>query len=102
MSELLKCKICGKEYDACRTKRSASVSYRWFDVACCEEHGAEYLRQILESRKKNKVKTDNATYASDAESAVNTISAEVETAEDSDVDNQRKVSDKNKVFKKFK
>ena len=45
------CKICGKEYEACHTLRqNLNGEFRWKDVACCPEHGAEYLRQIMESR----------------------------------------------------
>ena len=45
------CKICGKEYDGCHTQRPyANGEFRWQDVACCPEHGQEYLRQIMISR----------------------------------------------------
>ena len=45
------CKVCGKEYEACHTLRpNMNSEFRWQDVACCPEHGAEYLRQILISR----------------------------------------------------
>ena len=45
------CRVCGKEYEACHTLRpNLNNEFRWQDVACCPEHGAEYLRQILISR----------------------------------------------------
>lgn len=45
------CKVCGQEYEACHTLRpNLNNEFRWQDVACCPEHGAEYLRQILISR----------------------------------------------------
>jgi len=44
-----KCKICGKEYEYCKTNRPAEM-FRWQNVACCPEHGAEYFRQIAISR----------------------------------------------------
>lgn len=45
------CKVCGKEYEACHTLRpNMNSEFRWQDVACCPEHGAEYLRRILISR----------------------------------------------------
>lgn len=45
------CKVCGKEYEGCHTQRpNLNNEFRWQDVACCPEHGAEYLRQILISR----------------------------------------------------
>ena len=43
--------MCGKEYEACHTLRpNLGSEFRWQDVACCPEHGSEYLRQILISR----------------------------------------------------
>lgn len=45
------CKVCGREYEACHTLRpNLNSAFRWQDVACCEEHGAEYLRRIMISR----------------------------------------------------
>ena len=49
-SNKLKCRICGKEYDACRSAKTVSGAYRWQDVACCPEHGAEYLHRVLVAR----------------------------------------------------
>lgn len=46
------CKICGKEYDYCRTE--TNNKFRWQDVACCPEHGAEYFKRIEESRANKK------------------------------------------------
>lgn len=45
------CRVCGKEYEACRTmmNRAAGV-FRWQEVACSPECGAEYLRRITEAR----------------------------------------------------
>lgn len=43
------CKICGERYEYCMTNRSNTI-FRWQDVACCPEHGAEYFRKIAESR----------------------------------------------------
>lgn len=47
--DMLKCRICGAMYSPCHTKKT--TAYRWQDVACCPEHGEEYLLQILASRK---------------------------------------------------
>jgi hypothetical protein len=45
------CKICGCEYEACHTQRPYSNGeFRWQDVACCPEHGQEYLRKVLIAR----------------------------------------------------
>lgn len=43
------CKICGAEYPYCQTYRLDNA-FRWQDVACCPEHGAEYLDLIMKSR----------------------------------------------------
>lgn len=44
------CRVCGKEYAACRSaKRDAGV-FRWQEVACSPECGARYLQQITDSR----------------------------------------------------
>lgn len=45
------CKICGKEYPFCKTSKPKNV-FRYQDVACCLEHGAQYLEAILRSRGK--------------------------------------------------
>lgn len=45
------CKVCGREYEACRTLRpNLNNEFRWQDVACCPEHGAEYLRRVMAAR----------------------------------------------------
>jgi hypothetical protein len=45
------CRVCGKEYESCHTLRpNLNSEFRWQEVACCPEHGQEYLRKILESR----------------------------------------------------
>ena len=45
------CKVCGREYEACRTLRpNLNNEFRWQEVACSPEHGAEYLRRVLIAR----------------------------------------------------
>lgn len=44
------CKVCGKTYPYCRSMRTVEGVYRWQDVACCPEHGSEYLTAIRISR----------------------------------------------------
>lgn len=43
------CRVCGREYIACKTPNTESV-FRWKDVACSRECGAEYLRRVLVAR----------------------------------------------------
>jgi len=50
MAGILRCRICGKEYEGCRSSNLDPTTFRWQDVACCEEHGNEYFQKILESR----------------------------------------------------
>lgn len=51
----MKCRICGKEYEACRNTKRVDGVFRWQSVACCAEHGAEYLALIRASRAKTVV-----------------------------------------------
>lgn len=46
-----RCRVCGKEYEACRSAKQVDGVYRWKDVACSPECGQVYLARILESRK---------------------------------------------------
>lgn len=45
------CKICGKEYEACKNKSTGA--FRWRDVACCVEHGVEYFAKVESVRNKS-------------------------------------------------
>lgn len=45
-----KCRVCGKEYDACHSLVADTGVFRWREVACSPECGEEYLRRVLESR----------------------------------------------------
>ena len=42
------CRVCGKEYKACMAK--ATGAFRWQEVACSPECGAEYFERIRLSR----------------------------------------------------
>ena len=44
------CRVCGKEYEMCRSAKPTTVGFRWQDVACSPECGAIYLQRIEESR----------------------------------------------------
>ena len=60
MTGILKCRICGKEYEACRSTKRTSGVFHWQSVACCAEHGAEYLALIRASRAKTEVAEESA------------------------------------------
>ena len=47
---MLTCRVCGKEYPACYSLRRGDTTFRWQEVSCSPECGAEYLRRILISR----------------------------------------------------
>lgn len=45
-----KCRVCGKEYEACHSIRRGSNIFRWQEVACSPECGEIYLKRINASR----------------------------------------------------
>lgn len=49
-SAIKKCRVCGKEYEACRSANRSAGVFRWQEVACSPECGAIYLQKIEESR----------------------------------------------------
>ena len=44
------CRVCGKSYEACHTMSKTAGVFRWQEVACSPECGAEYLRHVMEAR----------------------------------------------------
>lgn len=52
---ILKCRVCGKEYEGCRTAQKVDGVFRWKEVACTPECGAVYLDRIRKSRAKTNV-----------------------------------------------
>lgn len=44
------CRVCGKEYEACRTAARKDGIFRWQEVACSPECGAIYLKRVEDSR----------------------------------------------------
>lgn len=75
-----KCRVCGKDYEACHTAKSTTTSFRWQDVACSPECGATYLAQIRASRKKE-VLVDNNQDASEDANVYETATEEVVAAD---------------------
>lgn len=51
------CKVCGKEYEYCKTWNSTD-KFRYQDVACSPEHGAIYFARIAASRSSNKTASE--------------------------------------------
>lgn len=79
-----RCKVCGKEYEYCRTNRRVSGVFRWQDVACCEEHGAEYLQSVLEARGEAPVAKTKSSAKKSTAKKVEPV--EVIDEEDEDID----------------
>lgn len=44
------CRVCGKQYEACKTFTQNLGVFRWQDVACSPECGSEYLNRVMEAR----------------------------------------------------
>lgn len=65
------CRVCGKEYEACRSANRAAGVFRWQEVACSPECGRIYLQQIQDSRSEEeapvkKVKTKKVAEVEEA------------------------------------
>lgn len=50
MSQKKQCRVCGKEYEPCRTSTTSAGVFRWREVACSPDCGAIYLQRVQESR----------------------------------------------------
>ena len=46
------CRVCGRAYSPCHSPAIASRVFRWQDVTCSPECGAEYLARVMASRGK--------------------------------------------------
>lgn len=44
------CRVCGKEYTACRTVHRGGSVFHWQEVACSPDCGEEYLRRVIAAR----------------------------------------------------
>lgn len=44
------CRVCGKEYEPCRSLRKNSSVFNWRTVACSPQCGQEYFRRVAEAR----------------------------------------------------
>ena len=66
------CRVCGKEYEACRTLKRVAGVFRWQEVACSPECGSIYLAKIEASRAvtptENKEAVNNAEVVKDVTS----------------------------------
>lgn len=87
------CKVCGRTYEYCRTQRMVEGVFRWQDVACCPEHGSEYLAAVKAARgeaivvtsaeAKQKTRTTRKRTRAKAPAESTAVSAPAEAKEDS-------------------
>ncbi|MBQ8000442.1 MAG: hypothetical protein IJ298_04405 [Ruminococcus sp.] len=69
---IMKCRVCGKPYEACHTLKRVAGVFRWQEVACSPECGSIYLAKIEASRAvkptENKEAVNNAEVVEDVTS----------------------------------
>lgn len=75
----LKCIICGKEYEGCRTPDGSGI-FRWQSVACSPECGDEYIKYLISVANANKKDTQQEVNEKPKEFEDETVS------ESSDID----------------
>ena len=85
MTPKKQCRVCGKDYEPCRSVALQNGVFRWREVSCSPECGAIYLRRIQESRglissevkkprsKKAEVKPVEVEIVADSEVEANTL-----------------------------
>ena len=83
------CKVCGKEYEYCKTWNSTD-KFRWQDVACSPECGAKYFARIEASRSGNTQKADEV---SNVEVAEELTAFEEEVIEDEELAEEFEVNE---------
>lgn len=78
------CRVCGKEYEACRSAKGGIGVFRWQEVACSPACGSVYFERIHASRKGDDAEKKSRT----KKEAYRPTSPTVETAEDAGNDMQ--------------
>lgn len=87
MLSIQRCRVCGKEYEACHTLRPASDTFRWQAVACSPECGEKFLAAILASRA---TETAESIVENAAEADTEVATQEVDVAADKEETKTRK------------
>ena len=87
MLSIQRCRVCGKEYEACHTLRPASDTFRWQAVACSPECGEKFLAAILASRA---TETTESVVENTAEADTEAATQEVDVAADKEETKTRK------------
>lgn len=60
------CRVCGREYEPCRTAARRPNVFHWQEVACSPECGAIYLQRIIESRELTEKPADAMEFNKDS------------------------------------
>lgn len=66
------CRVCGKEYESCRTVKTGSGVFNWREMCCSPECGQIYFQRIQDARnpapkvKEKKVHTRRETIVKEA------------------------------------
>ena len=87
MLSIQRCRVCGKEYEACHPLRPASDTFRWQAVACSPECGEKFLAAILASRA---TETTESIVENTAEADTEVATQEVDVAADKEETKTRK------------
>lgn len=87
MLSIQRCRVCGKEYEACHTLRPASDTFRWQAVACSPECGEKFLAAILASRA---TETTESIVENTEEADTEVATQEVDVAADKEETKTRK------------
>lgn len=87
MLSIQRCRVCGKEYEACHTLRPASDTFRWQAVACSPECGEKFLAAILASRA---TETTESIVENTAEADTEVATQKVDVAADKEETKTRK------------
>lgn len=56
------CRVCGAQYEACRSVRAGNNVFNWREVACSPECGAAYFKRVMDARKKDHPEADDSTH----------------------------------------
>ena len=49
-SQMVKCRVCGKEHKPCKSAKYDPTVFNWREVACSPQCGQIYLERIIASR----------------------------------------------------
>lgn len=83
-SVMKRCRVCGKEYEACHTLKHTDGAFRWQEVACSPQCGSVYLAKIRKARLTNQENnielenTESAEIFDEADADIENVNAELD------------------------